>query len=156
MSALVVYASQYGNTQKIAEAIGEALQPDARVVTVADAKIETIARVDLLIAGSPTQAGRPLGSLQSFLSSLPEGSLTGVRVAAFDSRFDVRDQKFMLRMLMRTIKYAAGKIAGILTSKGGRLIAPPEGFFVTGKEGPLKDGEIDRAQQWAKSLMNHE
>jgi hypothetical protein len=31
-------------------------------------------------------------------------------------------------------------------------VAPPESFFVNGKEGPLVEGELDRATAWAESL----
>jgi hypothetical protein len=54
---------------------------------------------------------------------------------------------------MGLIGYAAGRIASGLTSKGGRLIAKPEGFIVDGKEGPLKEGELERAAAWARSLQ---
>jgi hypothetical protein len=37
--------------------------------------------------------------------------------------------------------------------KGGELIAPPEGFFVQGTEGPLKEGELERASDWAKQIL---
>jgi hypothetical protein len=53
---------------------------------------------------------------------------------------------------MKIIGYAAPRIAGGLQAKGGRLAAPPEGFFVQEKEGPLKQGELERAASWAKSL----
>jgi len=36
--------------------------------------------------------------------------------------------------------------------KGGRLVAEPEGFIVENKEGPLKQGELERANKWAKQL----
>ena len=40
-----------------------------------------------------------------------------------------------------------------LEKKEGELIIPPEGFFVEGSEGPLKEGELDRAADWAKQIM---
>jgi hypothetical protein len=48
--------------------------------------------------------------------------------------------------------YAAPRIARALEKKGGNLAAPPEGFFVEDKEGPLKAGELERAAGWAKEL----
>jgi hypothetical protein len=40
----------------------------------------------------------------------------------------------------------------ILSAKGGDLKATA-GFFVLGKEGPLKEGEIERARGWGKGLF---
>jgi len=50
--------------------------------------------------------------------------------------------------------YAAGKIADSLKRKGATLVASPEAFFVKGKEGSLKDGELERAASWAKEIAN--
>lgn len=44
---------------------------------------------------------------------------------------------------------AAGPIAKRFVKKGGDLAVPPEGFFVAGTEGPLKEGELERAADWA-------
>jgi hypothetical protein len=49
--------------------------------------------------------------------------------------------------------YAAGRIANNLKKKGSTLIASPEGFFVTGGQGPLKEGELERAAAWAKGIL---
>jgi flavodoxin len=49
--------------------------------------------------------------------------------------------------------YAAKPIADKLKKKGGKLVLPPEGFFVQGSEGPLKEGEVERAAEWAKQLL---
>jgi hypothetical protein len=47
---------------------------------------------------------------------------------------------------------AAPRIATALQGKGGRLATVPEGFTVTGKEGPLKEGEMERAIAWGKEI----
>lgn len=75
-----------------------------------------------------------------------------VKVAAFDTRLAEQDLNFTLRVLVKTIGYAASKMADILTKKGGNFIAPPEGFIVAEKEGPLKPGELDRTTNWAKKF----
>jgi hypothetical protein len=31
---------------------------------------------------------------------------------------------------------------------------PPEGFFVAGTEGPMKEGELDRAAAWVKQITS--
>ena len=50
---------------------------------------------------------------------------------------------------------AASTIAKLLQKKGGTLMAAPEGFLVTGEEGPLKDGELERAANWVQALTKN-
>ncbi len=35
---------------------------------------------------------------------------------------------------------------------GGELAAPAEGFFVVDTEGPLQEGELERAAAWARQV----
>jgi hypothetical protein len=37
---------------------------------------------------------------------------------------------------------------------GGKQVARPETFFVSGREGPLFDGELERAGVWAAALFS--
>ena len=48
--------------------------------------------------------------------------------------------------------FAAEKIGKALVRKGGSPIATPEGFIVEGSEGPIREGELERAEQWAVRL----
>jgi flavodoxin I len=147
MKALIVYDSVYGNTEKIARAIAEAITPSGefKVLGVGEANPSELASTDLLIVGSPTHAGRPTPAVQDLLNKVPKLSLQGINVAAFDTRITTK--------LVRVFGYAAGRIAGNLKRKGGTLIASPEGFFVTGNKGPLKEGELERAAGWAEGIL---
>jgi flavodoxin I len=147
VKALIVYDSVYGNTEKIAKAIAEAITPsnEVKVLRAAEANPSELAAANLLIVGSPTHAGRPVPAVQNFLNKVPELSLKGVNVAAFDTR--------IAKKIVGVFGYAAGRIAGKLKKKGGTLIASPEGFFVAGGQGPLKEGELDRAASWAKGIL---
>jgi hypothetical protein len=60
---------------------------------------------------------------------------------------------FILRILVNIFGYVAKPIADRLVKKGGQLIAFPEGFFVQGTEGPLKEGELKRVSDWAKQIL---
>jgi flavodoxin len=135
MKTLVVYDSQYGNTEKIARAIGDAI-PEATVIHGNLAGPLSLESVDLLIVGSPTHGGRPMSSVQMFLNKSPATAIEGVKVASFDTRF------------------ASGfaKIANALKKKGGSLIVEPEGFIVEGTKGPLREGELERAAAWASRV----
>src|SRR6266496_3968547 len=58
MRAVVVYESMFGNTRKIAEAIGAGLRSfdDVEVAPVGAVTPELLAEVDLLVVGGPTHA----------------------------------------------------------------------------------------------------
>lgn len=144
MKALVIYDSLYGNTEKIAKAIGGAITGEVKVLPVGQANPAELKSLDLLIVGSPTQGGRATKPMQAFLDIIPDASLKDINIAAFDTR--------MTAKWVRIFNYAAGRIANNLKGKGGTLVAPPEGFFVTSAKGPLKEGELERAVGWAKGI----
>lgn len=156
MKVLVVYDSVYGNTEKVARAIGEALvsSDKVKVLTAGKVSLSDLNSVDILIVGSPTHGGRPTPETTKFLNSLKPDSLKGIRVASFDTGISSQGKGVGLKLLVRVFGYAASRIAKELEAKGGKLAVPPEGFFVEGREGPLKDGELKRASGWAKKIRS--
>ena len=144
MKVLVVYDSQYGNTEKIARAIGDAI-PGARVLHASEADPSELETVGLLIVGSPTHGGRPMGAVQTFLRKVPATAIEGIDVAALDTRFASGFAKIF--------GYAAVRIANTLKRKGGSLVVGPAGFIVEATQGPLKDGELERAALWAGEVL---
>jgi flavodoxin len=158
MNTLIVYDSAFGNTEKVAKAIGGAFSPDhaVAVLRASEASAAALASVDLLIVGSPTQGGRATPAIQEFISKIPADGLKNVQVTAFDTRFSAQERGFALRLLMGLLGYAAGRIANSLQAKGGSLATPPEGFIVEDKEGPLKAGELERAAGWAAQVMGQQ
>lgn len=147
MNGMVVYDSVFGNTERIAQAIGHALgsSENVGIFPVSQVKPEQLTGLRLLVVGSPTQGGRPTPAIQDFFSKVPDHVIRGILVAAFDTRFSAR--------LVGIFGYAAGRIADSLRRKGATLIVSPEGFFVRGREGPLKEGELERAAAWARQLI---
>jgi flavodoxin I len=157
MKAMVVYDSVFGNTEKIALAIGQALGSPEEVETlrVSEVKPEQLTGLTLLIVGSPTRQFSPTGATTSFLKSLPKGGLKGIKVTAFDTRFTVSaiERVRILAFFVKIFGYAAKPIANRLEKKGGELAIPPEGFYVGDTEGPLLEGELERAADWAKKIV---
>ncbi|MDR9459886.1 MAG: flavodoxin family protein [Dehalococcoidia bacterium] len=153
MKALIVYDSMYGNTEKIAKSVGGAITNDVMVLRAGEASPSELESIDLLIVGSPTQGFRPTKLVQTFVESIPGDTLKGIDAAAFDTRFPTSEVGTGLRLFMKMGGYAAGRIAEALKKKGGNLVVAPEGFFVNGKEGPLKEGELERAASWAKGII---
>ena len=159
MHAVVVYESFWGNTAAIARAIAEGIGPDATAMTTDEASANVVASADLLIVGAPvlgfrlptdavregllreygapTPADTSHRSMRSWLEALPAGH---AHVAAFETRF----------------RFSPGGSIGTITHEmeraGYRPAAKGQKFLVTGKYGPLKDGEIERARLWGTEL----
>ena len=154
MKILVVYDSYFGNTEKVAQAIGESIGDEVPVKRPDAVKLEELSEQDLLVVGSPTRAFRPSDSINEFLENIPSGELKGVKVAAFDTRIDPKDVgNPILSIMARLFGYAAKPIANKLVRKGGELVGEPLGIFVLDSEGPLREGELERSASWAEGLL---
>jgi flavodoxin len=147
MRALVVYDSMYGNTEEIAKAIGGAIEGEVSILRAGEVGPPELENIGLIVVGSPTQGGRPTEGVRDLLKRVTKAEINGLNAAVFDTRVTSRVAKIF--------GYAAGKIAGGLKKKGANLIVEPEGFFVEGTEGPLSEGELERAAAWAKQLKSH-
>jgi flavodoxin I len=155
MKALVLYDSAYGNTEKVANVIAETarLSAEVRSLLVKDINEADISSADVIFIGSPTQGGRPTPGVQEFLHSIQPELLENKNVAVFDTRFAVDDHGLGLKLLMKSIGFAAPKIAASLAKKGTHILGEPIGFIVNDKEGPLADKELDRASAWTKQTL---
>jgi flavodoxin len=156
MKAMVVYDSVFGNTEQVAQAMGRALgaPEDAEARRVSEVKPEQLMGLEVLIVGSPTRAFQATPATKQLLKSIPVGGLKGVKVAAFDTRFSVEEVgSAILTFMVKLFGYAAEPIARRLERKGGDLALSPEGFIVEGTEGPLREGELERAADWARQVV---
>lgn len=145
MNSLVIYATHYGNTRAIAEAIADGLRV-AGPVTLLQAK-EAPATLppgtDLVVIGAPTEVHRMAPPAAEFFTQMAPGVLQGVRAAAFDTRLQWN------RWLSGS---AAIGIARKLQRRGAHLVADPESFFVEGSPAVLLPGEVARARAWGATL----
>ena len=168
MRAVVVYESMYGNTHRIADAIGAGLETafDVRVVSVSQAMPEVIADADLVVVGGPTHvhgmsrastrkaavqaADKPVGGrpvepdargpgLHERFGSLGDYPVKG---AAFDTR---------VHGPAALTGRASKGVTRLLRKHGFDVVAEPESFLVT-KQDQLEPHEQDRARDWAAKL----
>lgn len=154
MRTLILFDSYFGNTEQIARAIGAGLPGEVEVRRVGEMTPDALSGYDLLLVGSPTRGFRASESTMKLLKALPAGCLKGMRVAAFDTRIDVKQVNNAFLTFMESIfGYAAEKIGKQLKQKGGAEALPPEGFIVTASEGPLREGEAERATEWGKRIQ---
>lgn len=166
MKALLVYESLYGNTARIARAVGDGLAERGlppQVVGVDAIDRKALESAELLVVGGPTHAhgmSRASGRAQAaadehntfdsptasagvreLLATLPDGSDRAA--AAFDTRIGGAPA---------FITGAASKgIARGLEDRGYRLVAHPESFLVT-RHNELVEGEIEHAARWGASV----
>lgn len=155
MLTVVVYDSSFGNTARIAQAIGRGVAALGEVRVLSAEEVGGhLEQPDLLLVGGPTQRHHMSPGLAIFLEGLPLGSLRRVHAASFDTRY---------RMTAFLTGSAARDAAGRLRRAGCQLIAPPESFFI-GRDVPpkgekrrhaledLEAGELERAEEWGQSV----
>jgi len=157
MKAVVVYDSYFGNTEKIAQAVGKALgtAKTVSVVKADQANQDMLEGIDVLVAGSPTRAFSPTPAVKSFIKKIPAKGLSGVKVAAFDTRLPMDENvPGFLKFMVNLFGYADKPLHDLMVKKGGQAPVQSQGFFVKESEGPLLDGELERAAAWAKEIIN--
>jgi flavodoxin len=155
MKILIVYDSIFGHTAQIARAIALALKEanTVRLFTVQEARGVDLLDTDLLILGSPTRGFRPTPNMAEFAEGLDTVG-TGKWAAVFDTRLDLDTiEPAPLRWVVEAGGYAASRLAAQLTRHGFAIRGEVTGFLVSGTEGPLKKGELERAADWAASLI---
>lgn len=157
MLTVIIYDSSFGNTARIAQAIGRgaATLSEVRVLS-ADEAAGRAEHADLLFVGGPTQLHHMSPGLGAVLEALPRRSLQRVPAASFDTRY---------RMTAFLTGSAAKEAAGRLRRAGCQLIAPPESFFMQKDVPPkgerrrhaledLETGELERAEEWGRSVAS--
>lgn len=168
MRAVVVYESIFGNTQAVAEAVGQGLRGRFEV-TVAEVEHAppALIGVDFLVIGGPIHAW----------SMTREGTRKGAREQAAGARIDPPSKGAGVREYLDDLPDASGEVAAAtfdtairtswfptgsaakpaarrLEAHGYRMLVKPEHFYVTGTDGPLEDGELERARAWGVGLSD--
>ncbi len=146
MNTLIIYDSTFGNTAQVAQAMADKLgeHGTVRIALADEAGLSEMKEIDLLIVGGPTQRHGLSPAIQALLERLPRRTLHGAGAAAFDTRYHMAAWKS---------GSAAHRIASKLKRTGASLLVEPESFFVTEREGPLEEGELERAARWAEGVF---
>jgi len=160
MPAIVVYESLWGNTAAVARAIAEGIGPDARALSTAEATPAVCVGADLIVCGSPLLGfSLPTESMRSSIGSgepkaptRPDLSHPSMRTWLDGmERGTARSASFETRVWWSPGS-AAKQILEKLEDKGYERADKPNPFMVTGRYGPLKHGELERAREWGASL----
>ncbi len=144
MKGIVVYDGSYGNTKAIAETISETLKESGIEVNafyVKNVKKLSVKDYDFLVLGSPTKFGTMSFTFKGFLGRVKSKEWINKPFAAFDTENPEN--------IERKEGSAAEKIAEKLREKQMNQLLPVFKAVVLGWKGPLQDGEIERAKEYA-------
>jgi flavodoxin len=139
-TAIVVFHTQFGNTEKIARALASGLAQagvKASCVSTAEAQPESLKNFDLIAMGAPTQAFTAAKPMKEFIQKL-EGvnGLAGRYFYAFDT-------KLPSRFSGSAAKYIESRLDGMKLTEA----APRSSAIGRGSEFKLDEGEEKRFEQ---------
>lgn len=156
----------FGDNRQVAQAIAAGLGERgvaAETVEVGAAPTHVDRDVDLLIVGAPNHAwSLPRPATRQDAAGKTDGPLVsqgigvrewleaatlpaGIRTAAYDTRGSHPKAVVKFDHASTTIEKALAKL-------GGTRAAAAEHFLVVDVKGPLEPGELDRAQEWGRTL----
>jgi len=146
MKALIVYDTKYGNTQKVAELIGEGYKSIADNETV----IENVSEIDLhqkenydlIIIGSPNHVGSYTGKIKKFIKGLRDSNIQGSSYAVFDTYLGKDFEKATKKMekLVEKILPNLKRLSSGLSIKVG------------GMKGPIVDEDLPKCKEFGEKL----
>lgn len=157
MRSLILFDSVFGNTERLARHLGKILEEkgESIVVKLPDYSPDMLRGKELLLLGSPTRAFKPTPAMTTLIRRLPVSTLKSLKIGTFDTRIAMEDIPVrFIRYFQKRSGGAASVMARQLARRGVTLISEPKGFCVKESEGPLKDGELDKAAAWALTLIN--
>lgn len=164
MSVLVIVESLFGNTRQVADAavagLREVLVDEVvEVVEVSQAGHEVPEEVVLLLVGGPTHAfsmsreGTRQDAVREGAAAQQAG--TGIRewIEEAIPRADLDTVTFDTRVKVPGMPGSAAKSAAkALQQRGFRKVERGPTFWVEGKSGPMKDGELAKAREWGVEM----
>ena len=148
MKGVVIYDTSYGNTETIAGTIAETVKEsgiEVDVFYVKDVKKLSADHYDFLVLGSPTKFGTMSLTVKGFLGKVKSREWANKPFAAFDTENPENIEKKQ--------GSAAEKIAEKLKEKQMNQLLPILKALVLGWKGPLQEGEIERAREYARELV---
>ena len=148
MKGKVIYDSSYGNTKAIAVAISDALSEsgiESEALYVKKVKKLNAEDYDFLVLGSPTKWGTMSFTMKGFLGKAKGDEWVSKPFAAFDTELPGNIEKGE--------GSAAEKIAEKLNEKQMNQLLPVLKAVVLGQKGPLQEGEIERAKEYARKIV---
>jgi flavodoxin len=142
--AIVLYHTQFGNTEKIAKAIAAGIADqgiEVDCLSVEDVQIDTLKDYELLAIGGPTHGFGMSKPMKEFMKKLEHVDLQDKNTFCFDTKNKGR-----------IWGSAAKGIEKQLRKRGLKIIKPHTSAIVKGLKGPLEDGMEGKFNQIGTEL----
>lgn len=163
MRALVVYESMFGNTRAVAEQVKAGLETAmvVDVVAVDQAPDLDALDVDLIVVGAPTHAfGLSREATREDAAQRAGGATATDRAvgarewlfAAHSVPAGLVAATFDTHVKTPPVPGRASRAAEKRLQRLGARVVAAESFYVRGYEGPMLDGELERARAWGETL----
>jgi len=147
MKGIVVYDSNFGNTEKIALALTRGMERKENWIdclNIEEVDVEKLAEYDFIAAGGPTHILRTSKAMKEFLEKLRNVDLKGLKGFSFDTR----NESCMNRRSLLVLENSAARvIEGVLKKRKVDIVKTRCSALVEGREGPLFDGMEERFRQ---------
>ena len=144
---VVIYDSNFGNTEKIARALADGLEQKGMEIDclwIDEVDVEELTKYDFIALGGPTHILRTSKPMKAFLETLKTVDLRGLKGFSFDTRNKSRMNSKNWLLLENS---AARVIEGVLKSRNVDIVETRRSALVEGREGPLHDGMVEMFTQ---------
>jgi len=149
VKVLIVYATKYGNTEKVAKLIAEGISSiegnEVIVSNVKDVKLKEEASYDLILIGSPNHFGRHIGSIKKLINKLPKSKLKTNAYAVFDTYITADFEKAVKKMEEQIIE-----VMPDLRKASPGLSIKVEGTGMS--KGPIVNQDLPRCKEFGIKL----
>ena len=144
--AIVIYHTQFGNTEKIAKEVASGIGEqgiDVDCIRVEEVQIDKLKEYDLLAIGGPTHGFGMSKPMKEFIEKLERVDLHNKKAFAFDTK-----------NRSRFLGSAAKGIEKRLKRLGLNIVKPAASAIVKGLKGPLEDGLEEKFKQIGVELAS--
>ncbi|HUU05657.1 MAG TPA: flavodoxin domain-containing protein [Patescibacteria group bacterium] len=156
MKALVLYRSYHGNTRDVAEALAVEMTKLGLQAEVRDLRppLPGLQDIDCVLIGAPTRMARVTWKARRALRRLRRIGLGAKPLAIFDTYGPLPADPAKLEEDRKWFyPGAAGRMQELAQKLGLNVFAKTLRCLVQGAKGPLQEGELEKAAQFAREFV---
>ena len=156
MKALVLYRSYHGNTRDVAEALAVEMTKLGLQAEVRDLHppLPGLQDIDCVLIGAPTRMARVTWKARRALRRLRRIGLGAKPLAIFDTYGPLPADPAKLEEDRKWFyPGAAGRMQELAQKLGLNVFAKTLRCLVQGAKGPLQEGELEKAAQFAREFV---